>query len=961
MVPSPEGLNTKILSGGSTMFRMSFARLAVLLMLVVAVPAMASRYAYIPRSGNNVVSVVDTQTNTIVANINVSGGPWGVATHPAGHRVYVPGPGSNTVAVIDTATNTVIANVPVGAGPYHAAVSPDGTEVYVPNYGGTTVSVISAATNTVIASIGGMAQPNAVAFSPSGQFAYVTSYSSGALYVINTTTRTVTTVPGMATQSEGIAVHPSGRYVYTVGVNASTVRILDTTNNTIANSVNIGGSYGVAVHPNGRYFYVSRGTDQFRVFRTSDNVQVAELDVGTGTRSPTGISLTPSGNFAYVANRGSSASVSVVNTVTNAVVTTIGLGNAPYALGTAIQRPLFGHGSIASGQYHSCRVRADQTVDCWGRDDFGQAVAPAGTFTQVVAGSAHSCGLRTDGSVSCWGNNVFGQATPAAGNNFQLLASGARHVCGLRTDNSVVCWGQNDQGQATPTGASNFQGIAAGSSHTCGLRSTGDISCWGRSDESQLAAPAGPFIQVVAGSAFSCGLRQDGEVSCWGDATGGKTTPPAGQFAELSAQANFACGLRIGGGAECWGADNFTETLVPNPDHAAIAAGRSHTCALKPLGVAECWGWNLYNQAPQFGLDPLALTNATVGLAYVGGNPVTMTVVNAGTRFPYVPRNPAFAVVDGSLPNGLTLSAGGVITGTPSAAGTFNFTVQGEDANGFTAERDYSIVVSALDGTPPVVAAQVTGLAGNNGWYRGNVVVSWTVSDAESQITNTTGCGPVVISMETVGTDVTCQATSAGGTTTETVTIKLDKTAPTGVPTVSNRRPLFNEVITLTANGTDAVSGVASEVCDEPLTDTVSMDQQRKFCTITDEAGNVAVRPVSYRVIYGFSGFTDTVLNPGWWNSASLNQAITFKFRVFDANNVGVTDLTAASFSSTTLNCPAVVKNVIPVAASAPGLVHVGDGNYEFTWTAPSSPDCARLVLELGDGDHVRRAQIRFQ
>ncbi len=944
------------------MFRYAFARAATLLLLTaVALPVMASRYAYIPRSGSNQVSVLDTQTNTFGANIAVGAAPWGVTVHPNGTRVYVPASGSNTVAVINTATNTVVTNVTVGNNPYHAAVSPDGTEVYVPNFGSNTVSVINTATNTVSATIGGFAGPNAVAFSPSGRFVYVTAYASGALYIIDTTTRTFTTVAGMSTQSEGIAVHPSGRFVYTVGNNAGVVSILNTATNTIATTANIGGSWGVAVHPNGRYFYVSRGTDELRVFRTSDNVQVAQIDVGTGTRSPTGISLTPSGNFAYVSNRGSSPSVTVVNTVTNTVAATVTSGNAPYAIGDAIQRPLFGHGSIASGQYHSCRVRGDQTVDCWGRNDFGQATAPAGSFTQVVAGSAHSCGLKTDGTVACWGNNTYNQTTPASG-TFQLLSSGARHVCGIRADSSVACWGENDQGQATPATGTNFQGIAAGSSHTCGLRSTGAISCWGRNAEGQSTAPAGPFIQVVTGSAFTCGLTAANAAVCWGDATGGKTSPVAGTYTKLSAQANYACGINFNGAMSCWGSDLYGETVVPAVVHADVAAGRSHTCSLKALGVAQCWGWNLYNQAPQFELAPLALTSGTVGVAFAGAQNFSMTVSNAGSRYPYVPRTPAFAVVAGTLPPGLSLSATGVLSGTPTLGGSYTFTVQGEDANGFVAERSYTMAVAgAGDVTAPVITANVEGLAGTNGWYRGNVVVSWSVVDAQSQITSTTGCGAVVVSVETAGQLVTCQATSAGGTSSQSVTIKLDKTAPTSVPSVSNVRPLLNEVITASGNGVDALSGIASEVCDAPLTNVISPVQKRINCTVTDGAGNVTVKPAAYLVIYGFQGFTDTVVNPGYYNLAGLNQPITFKFRVVDANDVPVTTISTASMASAVVACPASTKNTAPVSASAPGLVNLGNGDYEFTWVSPAVASCARLNLQLGDGNVINRALFKFQ
>src|SRR5881628_599235 len=38
-----------------------------------------------------------------------------------------------------------------------------------------------------------------------------------------------------------------------------------------------------------------------------------------------------------------------------------------------------------------------------------------GTVSQVSAGGYHSCALRTDGTVACWGLNRYGQATAPAG------------------------------------------------------------------------------------------------------------------------------------------------------------------------------------------------------------------------------------------------------------------------------------------------------------------------------------------------------------------------------------------------------------------------------------------------------------------------------------------------------------------------------------------------------------------
>ena len=60
--------------------------------------------------------------------------------------------------------------------------------------------------------------------------------------------------------------------------------------------------------------------------------------------------------------------------------------------------------TVSAGESHSCGVRADSTVVCWGTNYDGEADAPPGTFTAVSAGWFHSCGVRADSTVVCWGD-----------------------------------------------------------------------------------------------------------------------------------------------------------------------------------------------------------------------------------------------------------------------------------------------------------------------------------------------------------------------------------------------------------------------------------------------------------------------------------------------------------------------------------------------------------------------------
>lgn len=66
-----------------------------------------------------------------------------------------------------------------------------------------------------------------------------------------------------------------------------------------------------------------------------------------------------------------------------------------------------GFTAIAAGLSHSCGLRGDGGVECWGADDDGQLGAPGGSFTAIAAGWEYSCGLRADGTIHCWGDRGF--------------------------------------------------------------------------------------------------------------------------------------------------------------------------------------------------------------------------------------------------------------------------------------------------------------------------------------------------------------------------------------------------------------------------------------------------------------------------------------------------------------------------------------------------------------------------
>ena len=159
---------------------------------------------------------------------------------------------------------------------------------------------------------------------------------------------------------------------------------------------------------------------------------------------------------------------------------------------------------------------------------------------------------------------------------------------------------------------------------------------------------------------------------------------------------------------------------------------------------------------------------------------------------------------------------------------------------------NFQLTSRPADTTPPVIAPTVTGTQGNNGWYKSDVTVSWTVTDPESAVNLKNGCEPKSITTDTLGITFTCSATSNGGTDEKLVTIKRDATLPTisGVATpAANANSWRNSSVTVNFNCSDVTAGIA--ICAQAQILNNDGANQSVNGTATDQAGNSATATVT--------------------------------------------------------------------------------------------------------------------
>lgn len=280
---------------------------------------------------------------------------------------------------------------------------------------------------------------------------------------------------------------------------------------------------------------------------------------------------------------------------------------------------------------HTCVVKRDNTLWCWGQNNLGQIngvggsgidyyeeapiqVTSLGTnVAQVCGGDAHTCVRMLDGTAKCWGSDSLSQLgvsttdvayytpqTVVGITNAVDIDCGRNMGCVIKDDGTLWCWGRNLLGgvgvgvtigtevpTAVNTGLSGVDSVDVTHLFACAKLSDGSARCWGQGASGRLGdlgttdtntpgvlnAAVIPSLTGVVDIAVSnqatCAVITDGTVRCWGG------------------------GGSLGNLGDGNGVDSNTGVVATGLSNVIKIEGTySGFCALIQGGTVRCWGQN---------------------------------------------------------------------------------------------------------------------------------------------------------------------------------------------------------------------------------------------------------------------------------------------------------------------------------------------------------------------------------
>lgn len=257
-----------------------------------------------------------------------------------------------------------------------------------------------------------------------------------------------------------------------------------------------------------------------------------------------------------------------------------------------------------------------------GMDGTMDSGVPTGLAIDIAAGNDHTCAIRSDGAIFCWGANGSLQCGSSTASELHLptellladdavqLGLGEVHSCARMTTGEVLCWGSGggadqrlgyDERTTTATPmpvvglTANAVDLAVGWWYSCVALEDDTVRCWGQNASGELGSccteqptsivvPGVSSAAVAAGNGPACAIRTDGVLICWGynPTTGrlgtGVTETTAAPMPVRRSDMDFGSITQV---------DSGGLTLLGTAD----SGFGGHICALSD-GRLYCWGRN---------------------------------------------------------------------------------------------------------------------------------------------------------------------------------------------------------------------------------------------------------------------------------------------------------------------------------------------------------------------------------
>jgi YVTN family beta-propeller protein len=245
------------------------------------------------------VSIIDLNTDTVRAWVDVGDRVKEVRITPDGNYAVVCAMDANYVQIIDLATDTVVSSLYVYRRPGRVRISPDSQYAYVLNVAGTdqiTFIHLDGAASSIMAQV------------PCGQ----TGVANGPLY----------------TETSGIELSPDGSLLAVCDSFNDQLRLFDTATFAQVAAAPVGDfPLRCAFSPDGNTVYVNNAFgDSVSVVRDS-GFGWGTITTIPGIDWPLTVDVDPSGNFVYVGNLSGTPALRVINTSFNTIVKTLTFAN----------------------------------------------------------------------------------------------------------------------------------------------------------------------------------------------------------------------------------------------------------------------------------------------------------------------------------------------------------------------------------------------------------------------------------------------------------------------------------------------------------------------------------------------------------------------------------------------------------------------------------------------------------